>query len=182
MLLFFHPGISANAPDPNTYTPMFVPRFASFPPSPPFVSSSLSLLLRLPRHAAASYDQRDVLAYLLSQGGLINVTDQDGDTPLYTVESVEGARWLIEHGAEPTWKNGEGLSVSNFVVEVCSCCTVKETREGTNDRAHLSSSSSSASARRSPSRRFPSRRILPPNYYQRTCSHPICFRHHRRGR
>ncbi|KAL7414580.1 ankyrin repeat-containing domain protein [Mrakia frigida] len=83
-------GISANAPDPNTYTPM---------------------------HAAASYDQRDVLTYLLSQGGLINVTDQDGDTPLYTVESVEGARWLIEHGAEPTWKNGEGLSPAAHLQE-----------------------------------------------------------------
>ncbi|KAI9568262.1 hypothetical protein HD554DRAFT_2022549 [Boletus coccyginus] len=64
--------ISPNAPDPFTYTPM---------------------------HAAASYAQLHVLAYLVQQGGDVNTTDEDGDTPLYTVENTDTARWLIDHGA-----------------------------------------------------------------------------------
>jgi hypothetical protein len=39
------------------------------------------------------------------------VPDEDGDTPLYTVENVETARWLIEHGAISARVNGEGISV-----------------------------------------------------------------------
>jgi hypothetical protein len=45
-------------------------------------------------------------------GGDINLPDSDGDTPLYTVESIEVARWMVEHGADPRWKNDEGLTVS----------------------------------------------------------------------
>lgn len=42
----------------------------------------------------------------------MNVTDNDGDTPLYTVENVETARWLVEHGASITHTNTEGATVS----------------------------------------------------------------------
>lgn len=76
--------MSPNIPDPNTYTPM---------------------------HAAASYDQRPVFEYLLSKGGDPNVTDEDGETPLYTVESVGCAKWLVEHGAKADHKNLEGMTV-----------------------------------------------------------------------
>jgi hypothetical protein len=41
----------------------------------------------------------------------VNVTDGDGDTPLYTVEDVPTARWLVEHGAAINVRNAEGLSV-----------------------------------------------------------------------
>ncbi|EGN98703.1 hypothetical protein SERLA73DRAFT_89676 [Serpula lacrymans var. lacrymans S7.3] len=75
--------ISPNAPDPFTYTPM---------------------------HAAASYGHLHVLDFLLSHGGDVNVTDDDGDTPLYTVENVETARWLVQHGAIVDRTNTEGLS------------------------------------------------------------------------
>jgi hypothetical protein len=52
------------------------------------------------------------VTYLISKGGNINITDEDGDTPLYTVESIECARFLIEDcGADPKWKNGEGITV-----------------------------------------------------------------------
>lgn len=44
-------------------------------------------------------------------GGDVNITDEDGDTPLYTVETIETARWLIEHGARYDHVNGEGLTV-----------------------------------------------------------------------
>lgn len=77
-------GLSPDVPDTNTYTPL---------------------------HAAASYDQYDVLTYLLSKGGNINVTDDDGETPLFTVETVETARWLVAHGAEPGVLNLEGQTV-----------------------------------------------------------------------
>lgn len=45
-------------------------------------------------------------------GGDVNVTDEDGDTPLYTVEDIETARWLLEHGATADRSNADGLNVS----------------------------------------------------------------------
>lgn len=72
------------------------------------------------RHAAASYDHRPIVTYLISKGGNINITDEDGDTPLYTVESVECARFLIEQcGADPAWKNHEGVTVSHSDLLTC---------------------------------------------------------------
>ena len=41
----------------------------------------------------------------------MNVTDGDGDTPLYTVENVETARFLVEHGARVDIQNNQGISV-----------------------------------------------------------------------
>ncbi|RDX42124.1 ankyrin [Lentinus brumalis] len=76
-------SISPNVPDPNTYTPM---------------------------HAAASYGHLDVLEYLISRGGNVNVTDEDGDTPLYVVENVRTAQFLVEHGAVVNRQNAEGIS------------------------------------------------------------------------
>lgn len=39
------------------------------------------------------------------------MTDEDGDTPLYTVESIETATWLVEHGARVDRVNSEGITV-----------------------------------------------------------------------
>lgn len=50
-------------------------------------------------------------AYQLSAGGDVNITDSDGDTPLYVVESIETARWLVEHGAVVNRRNDEDLTV-----------------------------------------------------------------------
>ena len=44
-------------------------------------------------------------------GGNVNVSDEDGDTPLYTVESIETARFLVDNGADRMWRNNEGLTV-----------------------------------------------------------------------
>lgn len=41
----------------------------------------------------------------------MNVTDEDGETPLYTVENIETAQFLVNHGADPAWRNHEGLAV-----------------------------------------------------------------------
>ncbi|KAG2133651.1 uncharacterized protein EDB93DRAFT_1093111 [Suillus bovinus] len=83
-LIRFLPATSPNAPDEFTYTPM---------------------------HAAASYGQLETLAYLFSQGGDVNITDEDGDTPLYVVEDTETAQWLLDHGSTLDHRNNDGASV-----------------------------------------------------------------------
>ncbi|KAI0368749.1 ankyrin [Pilatotrama ljubarskyi] len=83
-------SMSPNMPDPNTYTPM---------------------------HAAASYGHLNVLEYLISRGGDVNVTDNDGDTPLYVVENIETARFLVEHGATVNRQNDEGISPAQYLEE-----------------------------------------------------------------
>lgn len=40
------------------------------------------------------------------------MTDEDGDTPLHTVETLEVAKWLVDHGATVDRVNSEGISVS----------------------------------------------------------------------
>ncbi|KZT73142.1 ankyrin [Daedalea quercina L-15889] len=84
------PALSANVPDENAYTPM---------------------------HAAASYGHLHVLDYLISQGGDVNVMDGDGDTPLYVVENIETAQWLVEHGATVQMHNSEGVSPAQYLEE-----------------------------------------------------------------
>ncbi|KAF8899936.1 ankyrin repeat-containing domain protein [Gymnopilus junonius] len=83
-------SLSPNVPDVYTYTPM---------------------------HAAASYGQMHVLDYLISRGGDVNITDADGDTPLYTVENLETARYLVQHGAIVARQNMEGVSPIEHLTE-----------------------------------------------------------------
>ncbi|KAL1409711.1 hypothetical protein Q8F55_003707 [Vanrija albida] len=83
-------GASANDKDEHSYTPM---------------------------HAAASYAHLQLLEYLVSVGGDVNLPDDDGDTPLFTCESVDAARWLVEHGADAAHKNDEGLSAADSLEE-----------------------------------------------------------------
>jgi uncharacterized protein len=51
-------------------------------------------------------------------GGDVNVTDEDGDTPLYTVETLEVAQWLVEHGAIVDRVNAEGISVCIYFLRL----------------------------------------------------------------
>jgi uncharacterized protein len=60
---------TANDKDPNGYTPI---------------------------HAAASYGHLELLDYLMSQGGNINITDEEGDTPLHVVEDASVAKVIVE--------------------------------------------------------------------------------------
>jgi hypothetical protein len=46
-----------------------------------------------------------------SKGGDVNITDDDNETPLYTVETVAVARWLVDHGAKMDWINTEEVTV-----------------------------------------------------------------------
>ncbi|KIR96866.1 ankyrin repeat-containing protein [Cryptococcus deuterogattii 2001/935-1] len=84
-----------NDKDANSYTPLYAPSL----------------------HAAASYAHIDLLSYLLSIGGNPNLTDDDGETPLYVVESIEVAKFLIDNGADPKWKNEEGLTAAEQLEE-----------------------------------------------------------------
>jgi ankyrin repeat protein len=119
--------ISPNVPDEYTYTPMFGSRSLVIYPH------SVGAETPPDRHAAASYGHLDVLEYLISQGhtlicnfivpnsriynhffqtgGDVNVTDGDGETPLYGVENIETARFLVQHGARVDIVNNEGVSV-----------------------------------------------------------------------
>lgn len=82
---------SANSADPNGFTPI---------------------------HAAASYGNIELLHYLLTNGGDVNVQDSDGDTPLHHTESIEVARLLVkEFGANYRIKNNEGLNVKEYFIE-----------------------------------------------------------------
>lgn len=76
-------GMSPNSKDENGYTPL---------------------------HAAAEWGHFDLISYLLEKGGDVNITDSDGDTPLHATESVEMAKFLVEHSADPKKKNSEGLT------------------------------------------------------------------------
>ncbi|KAK9234702.1 ankyrin repeat-containing protein [Lipomyces kononenkoae] len=64
-----------------------------------------------PMHAAASYSHIELLRYLVSEGGDVNITDDDGETPLFVVETKEAAKVLIEElGADWKHKNSQGVT------------------------------------------------------------------------
>jgi hypothetical protein len=62
-------------------------------------------------HAAASYNHLDLLRALVQEFHVdVNLTDEDGETCLFVVESVQLAKCLVEDlGADPNIKNDEGL-------------------------------------------------------------------------
>ncbi|KAA8912691.1 hypothetical protein TRICI_003409 [Trichomonascus ciferrii] len=60
-------------------------------------------------HAAVSYGHRELLDYLISVGGDINVSDEDGDRPLHVVESLDMAKYAVEeYKADYRAKNSDG--------------------------------------------------------------------------
>ena len=62
-------------------------------------------------HAAASYGHHELLQYLIARPGVdLNCGDEDGDTPLHVVEDLESCRMLLAAGADPSKRNGDGLS------------------------------------------------------------------------
>lgn len=62
-------------------------------------------------HAAASYGHHALLHFLVARPGVdLSCGDEDGDTPLHVVEDVQSARILLAAGADPAWRNAEGLS------------------------------------------------------------------------
>ncbi|KAK9457729.1 ankyrin repeat-containing domain protein [Dipodascopsis uninucleata] len=63
-------------------------------------------------HAAASYGHHELLEYLIVEGGNINITDDDNETPLFVAEDIDTAKLLVKLGADTEFKNLEGLTAA----------------------------------------------------------------------
>ena len=68
-------------------------------------------------HAAASYNHLDLLRTLVNEYHVEpNVRDEDGETALFVVESVESAQCLLEElGADLMVKNDEGMTAEEKI-------------------------------------------------------------------
>lgn len=68
-------------------------------------------------HAAASYNHYDLLRAVIHEFHAdVNMKDEDGETALFVVETVEIAQTLIEElGADPTVKNDEGMTAEEKI-------------------------------------------------------------------
>ncbi len=70
-----------------------------------------------PIHAAASYGQHQLLAYLISKGADVHLRDADGDTPLLVCDDPECFEELLKHGADLNAQNSEGNGIADRVLE-----------------------------------------------------------------
>ena len=68
-------------------------------------------------HAAASYNHLDLLSALVKEFHVdVNIKDEDAETPLFVVETVEAAHLLIDElGADPKIKNEEGMTAEDKI-------------------------------------------------------------------
>ena len=68
-------------------------------------------------HAAASYNHLDLLRALVKEFLVDpNIKDEDGETALFVVETVESAQCLVDElGADPTVKNDEGMTAEEII-------------------------------------------------------------------
>lgn len=72
----------------------------------------------LNRHAAASYNQTEIIEFLVKEAGAtVDIRDNDGDTPLLFVEKPEIYELLLTLGADPTIRNNSGESLVEKVIE-----------------------------------------------------------------
>lgn len=69
-------------------------------------------------HAAASYNHIDLLRQLVLDFHVDpNLKDEDGETPLFVVETVQAAQALVEElGTDTTIKNAEGLTAEQSIL------------------------------------------------------------------
>lgn len=70
-----------------------------------------------PMHAAASYNQVELLSVLISLGGDVHLRDAEGDTPLLVCETPEVFDLLVAAGADPAAVNAEGEGILQKAVE-----------------------------------------------------------------
>lgn len=68
-------------------------------------------------HAAASYNHLDLLRTLVNEFQVdVNIKDEDGETPLFVVETVGAAQCLLEElKADPSIKNVEGMTAEEKI-------------------------------------------------------------------
>ena len=79
-------------------------------------------------HAAASYNHLDLLRALVHEFHVdVNIKDEDAETPLFVVETVEAAHLLIvELGADPTIKNEESMTAEDKIREEGDFTTIAD--------------------------------------------------------
>lgn len=67
-------------------------------------------------HAAASYNHLDLLRTLVNEFHVdVNIRDEDGETPLFVVESVESAHCLLQLKADQTIRNVESITAEEKI-------------------------------------------------------------------
>ncbi len=68
-------------------------------------------------HAAASYNHLDLLRALVNEFHVdVNIKDEDAETPLFVVETVEAAHLLIDElGADPKIPSEEGMTAEDKI-------------------------------------------------------------------
>ena len=69
-------------------------------------------------HAVASYNHLDLLRAMINEFDVdVNIRDEDGETPLFVVETVEAAQVLVEElKADMMLKNHEGLTAEEKIL------------------------------------------------------------------
>lgn len=79
-------------------------------------------------HAAASYNHLDLLRALVNEFHVnVDIKDEDAETPLFVVETVEAARLLIDElGADPKIKSKEGMTAEDKIREEGDFTTIAD--------------------------------------------------------
>ena len=79
-------------------------------------------------HAAASYNHLDLLRVLVNEFHVdVDIKDEDAETPLFVVETVEAARLLIDElGADPKIKSKEGVTAEEKIREEGDFTTIAD--------------------------------------------------------
>ena len=105
------------APNPLTLAADNSPQLLPFLRSSPSFASTQDEHGYSLVHAAASYNHLDLLRTLVHEFHVDpNIKDEDGETALFVVESVEPAQCLLEElGADPAIKNDEGLTAEEKI-------------------------------------------------------------------
>ncbi|KAI2617685.1 ankyrin repeat-containing protein [Hypomontagnella submonticulosa] len=89
-------------------------------------------------HAAASYNHLDLLRTLVREFNVnVNLRDEDDETPLFVVETVDAARLLVEElGADITIKGSEGYTARQKIAEEGDFPEVAQYLESKEEASH----------------------------------------------
>ncbi|KAI8962981.1 ankyrin repeat-containing protein [Daldinia sp. FL1419] len=90
-------------------------------------------------HAAASYNHLDLLRALIREFNVdVNLRDEDEETALFVVETIEAARVLVEElGADITIKGSEGYTACQKIVEEGDFPEVAEYLKSKEESGHV---------------------------------------------
>ena len=112
-------------------------------------------------HAAASYDHLDLLRTLVNDLNVdVNIKDEDDETPLFVVETVEAAQCLLEElKADPEIRNAEGQTAEEKIQAEGDNVTIADFLRESRLRASLQT----AKASDYPQRNLDHPPPLPPN-------------------